>query len=325
MNKESELQIFKYIYGSCSDWEIVESESPDFICMRNGHVTLGVEVTEFYFSESCARLRNIEKYTEELLDGGAYKHRDDINCLVVDKIKIIKENGDLFAETEAIKQEVPPYNELGKLVEKSILTKELKTPAYLKSCPKVDLAIFDASHTFLFQDFEDFFIPFSNTINKSLLLGSSFREIFLVTQKQSEKERYSKVIIPLKLNIFTQASTLYLDLAIEKLNIETEEYSIDLQNLFLSCLCQAGFCHLETLDIEGDFSVALGGYLYIYTKNGVVIRDYIRYPEEYPAGITISDSLKKRGVQTNNMVSEIMSKQYEFQSYAPLYFDEKQV
>ena len=325
MNKESELEIFNIIYGSYSDWKVIDSESPDFLCTKNGTTTLGVEVTEFYVSESCARLRNIETYTEELLSGADYRHKEDIEKLKVENIQFIKENNEPYEDTEAIIQDVPPFNEIVKLLEKAMLTKELKTPIYLQSCPKVDLAILDASNSLIFSDFKDFFIPFSTSITKQLVLESAFREIFLVTQKYNKNGGYSKVVVPLKLNLFAQASTIYVDLILEKLGTTSDEYDIELQNIFLSCLNQTGFSHFETLEIEGEFCIALGCYLYIYTKDGIKIRDYTRLSGEYPVGITVSNILKRREIQNLNIVEEILEKSNEFQCYVPLYFEEKYV
>jgi hypothetical protein len=182
----------------------------------------------------------------------------------------------------------------------------------------VDLAIFDASNSFIFSDFEAFFVPFSTAITKHSVLESAFREIFLVTQKFNKNGGYSSVVVPLKLNLFAQASTIYMDLILEELNTTSDEYNIELQNIFLSCLNQTGFSHFETLEINGDFCIALGCYLYIYTKDGVTIRDYTRLSEELPVGITVSNVIKEREIKNLDIVKEVLAKRKEFQCYVPL-------
>jgi hypothetical protein len=53
--KERERAILHMVYGNNELREVVDGESPDFRVKRVGQdVAFGVEVTEFYFSESNA-------------------------------------------------------------------------------------------------------------------------------------------------------------------------------------------------------------------------------------------------------------------------------
>ena len=66
MKKEKELKILKKVYNS-SDIIIEESEQPDFKIICDNE-TFGVEITEFYYNESTARLRNMDSYKDKILN-----------------------------------------------------------------------------------------------------------------------------------------------------------------------------------------------------------------------------------------------------------------
>ena len=60
-----------------------ESESPDFTLQhRNEQECFGVEATEFYLTDSDARIRNIPGYMSSLFAGGQARHRDDVDALL---------------------------------------------------------------------------------------------------------------------------------------------------------------------------------------------------------------------------------------------------
>ncbi len=64
--KERELEIIKNIYIS-ENIEIIPDEQPDFI-INSDTEKFGVEVTEFYYNESTARLKNYKGYKEKILN-----------------------------------------------------------------------------------------------------------------------------------------------------------------------------------------------------------------------------------------------------------------
>ena len=65
--KDREKSILKMVYNNDRIDEIIDCENPDFK-VRNNHqqAFFGVEVTELYYSESNARLRNIPNYLDNL-------------------------------------------------------------------------------------------------------------------------------------------------------------------------------------------------------------------------------------------------------------------
>jgi hypothetical protein len=86
MSKNIERRIFDQVYGKTPGWTVRPHESPDFLCRRSDIVILGVEVTEYFHSESDARLQRIPGYAKELLGVRRYRHSNDKNSLRVEKI-----------------------------------------------------------------------------------------------------------------------------------------------------------------------------------------------------------------------------------------------
>ena len=54
MDKQQERKAIDAIFGDYH-LTIEEGERPDFVCSRNGKLLFGVEVTEFFWTESDAR------------------------------------------------------------------------------------------------------------------------------------------------------------------------------------------------------------------------------------------------------------------------------
>jgi hypothetical protein len=76
--KARERWIFDMVYGERDGLQIIDCETPDFlVCLANGLPEFGVEIAEFYFSESQARLVHIPGYIRDLLNGGEFRHKDD--------------------------------------------------------------------------------------------------------------------------------------------------------------------------------------------------------------------------------------------------------
>lgn len=74
--KQEERRIFDLVYADRSFYEVKDSETPDFLVRYFPNTSyFGVEVTEYYLTETNARLDNITDYTGQLLNGKDYKPR----------------------------------------------------------------------------------------------------------------------------------------------------------------------------------------------------------------------------------------------------------
>ena len=69
MNKHDEKNVLRMVYKE-SEYTIVDGtcEKPDFILKDSSDVVFGVEVTEYFNTESAARLLKVPNYLDKLLD-----------------------------------------------------------------------------------------------------------------------------------------------------------------------------------------------------------------------------------------------------------------
>jgi hypothetical protein len=194
--KQKERRIFNLVYADRSFDEIKESENPDFLVRYFPNMSFfGVEVTEYYLTETNARIDNITGYSGELLNGNDFKHKDDGKVLKVTEIDFIDEHDIIRAKNvPAIKQEMPPlskcaYDIAGRIISKAGLINNSQqnlthTNLIIKDCTGL-LRLIDKKNFY-----NIFFIP--ELINA--ISTVPFREIFLVTILQDEN-----VYIPLKM------------------------------------------------------------------------------------------------------------------------------
>src|SRR5713101_2273510 len=88
MKKNKERTIFDLVYAGRAFDSVTPTEEPDFR-VKNADGEFGVEITEFYFSQSEARIKNIPGYFQEILERKNYKHKDDVVPLEVKEITVL--------------------------------------------------------------------------------------------------------------------------------------------------------------------------------------------------------------------------------------------
>jgi hypothetical protein len=75
--KDKERKIFDFVYSDRVLKSVTPNEEPDFK-VENKDGEFGVEITEFYYSHSVARLNNIPTYLTEIIKDRKYRHKDDM-------------------------------------------------------------------------------------------------------------------------------------------------------------------------------------------------------------------------------------------------------
>src|SRR5437764_672500 len=109
MDKQEERKLFDAVFGKLG-LEVMEGEQPDFICSKDGVPCFGVEITEFFLTESGARLHKIGGYVSDLVAGGKYRHKDDIREIKVEEIMYqVAATGQTFP-LKAIGRRIPPHH-----------------------------------------------------------------------------------------------------------------------------------------------------------------------------------------------------------------------
>jgi hypothetical protein len=202
--KERERAILNMVYGDGEFEEIVESESPDFRIRKRGQaLSFGVEVTEFYCSESNARIRNRPEYVTQILAEERYRHKDDKIALPVCVATLVRD-GEPDREIRGIFQEVPRISEYAYMVAETIRGKGEKLEGYAAKLTHVNLIIFDMESLLFRIAAKDFYRYFFTSDIIAALRQSGYREVYLITRLETDRWVY----IPIKLVLFL--SELYL-------------------------------------------------------------------------------------------------------------------
>jgi hypothetical protein len=198
MNKVLERRILDSVYAGLGLDRVSVSESPDFLCRASPSCEFGVEIAEFFYSESAARLRRIPGYTMELLETGVYRHKDDKSRIPVDDVTIFpdgdKEKGITW---KAVVGEVRTIPKVVERIVDLIRTKNQKCTSYKAHINPVDLVVYDADGAASFVTHDEILRPFYGGDSLSIIVESPFREIHLITRTKGRHVR-----VPLKTNIF---------------------------------------------------------------------------------------------------------------------------
>src|SRR6266516_2578271 len=146
VKKNKERTIFDFVYSDRVFDSVTPTEEPDFT-VKNADGEFGVEITEFYFSQSEARIKNISGYTQEILVEKKYRHKDDVIPLEVKEFKV--EPGDNRRpsfKAEGIMSELPTIDEYVKKISELIEHKNERFRNYIRGLNHINLIIFDNEH-----------------------------------------------------------------------------------------------------------------------------------------------------------------------------------
>jgi len=194
--KQREREIVELVYGSRGLFKIDDSEQPDFLArLALLDEPFGIEVTEFFQSESKARLDRIPGYVGELLDGAAFRHRVDHQDLSVGKGQILSERKEVVAsDVPMIVQRVPPFRECAAMVAEVIRVKGEKLALAFHRLRHVNLIVCDRTNLLGNHEPGSFYSLYCTELLTKSLFGSRFREIYFVTRLS-----VGEVFVPLKM------------------------------------------------------------------------------------------------------------------------------
>ncbi len=312
MKKLQENKIFESVYGRSSDWKVVPSESPDFVCFMDGQPFLGVEVTKLYRDESHARLKEIDGYALNLIEGGNYRHKTDKKRIRVEKIQYQSADGSEPRNIRGIFDEGISYKDAVAILMEQIMDKTNKVHIYLSKCQFIDLIIHDASSMFSFEDYKIISRQLSAYLDKRVLFSSKFREIYLLTLKRDK----TPVKIPIKLNLFAEDVFIF-----EKL-IRNDKLLIEQGQVFellFCCLKECGYGDLEVVTDSGELSIIVGSHRYAYTKKGKIISE-CSTEMQFPGKIeTITDCSKNVNDKTVRQAQALLLKRNSMSCYLDLF------
>ncbi len=274
--QQEERRIFDLVYAGRSFNEVRENENPDFLVRLFPDMPyFGVEVTEYYLTETNARIDNISDYTNKLLNGEDFKHKNDKKILTVSKIDIITASDTIHAkDVPAIIQEIPPPSRCAYDVAKRISAKADRLNDSTTECSHTNLIINDKTRLLRAMKKENFYGIYFIPELIEAITTSPFREIFLVTFLQDEH-----IYAPLKM-LHLLAELYFFNCVIrsegyeKKIPPETDEVEL-FAAYFNSTVSGSVLIHHDTAGIEvifGDFGILIGN------DNSVIVRMHSDYP-----------------------------------------------
>lgn len=269
--KHRERAILELVYDVGRFDSVRDSESPDFeLRHHNEEKYFGVEITEFYLSDSDARIKNIPNYMTELFSGGNPRHKDDINTLRVEKVAWRKADGSEEKIIDAIKHKLPEISTYVRMVASVVERKSQKLAVYEHGLSHVNLIILDHSDRLITTSPDYFYDHFFTAELRDVLIRTKFREIYFVTTLKSEK----KVYIPLKaLFLMSEFYLFYWALSEYQPDCEYESIRAELE-LFVRFMLKQGV-HIHLVETtEGGTELVRDNFGILVGESGLVFRDY---------------------------------------------------
>lgn len=262
-----ELKAFYSVYGQDNSLEVLPYEKPDILVKSNSKIRLGVEVTEIYTHGTDAKLKNLDGYSLGIINGTMHVHGKDKEHIKVDEATLLDEEGNIKGKCMAIFQEMPGFKDRVGILESAIAEKENRISSYLVSCEVLDLIVLDSSNLFHHDGFEDFYRPYSRFYHKDKMLGSLFREIYLVTTKKDN----AKVFIPLKGNMFLSDCFAY-EMFLRQDGITKSSPNKTIEAL-LASLYLSGYTNITISSKKDELGIHFGPWEMHYSRTGKSIRD----------------------------------------------------
>ena len=318
MSKSVERKILDQVYGKTHGWAVMPHESPDFLCHRNEAVKLGVEVTEYFDSESDARLQNISGYGRELIASREYRHKDDKASLRVEKITYLP-GGDAAKgiKVDAIIRQLPQLNERLAKLSSIVTSKALKNVTYSENAPIVDLVIYDSRHAFRFEKLADIYRPLSASDVRFLIIASPFREVFLVTLGSDDK----RVCVPLKANAFAEEIIICEHLFLAHAYVEPHGFELTaFFHSLVDVLWNAGFRNARLRLDDGKIHLRFSSIEFVYSRNGKLINDFTHLPEDGSMDATVEVLARDMTEEDRGRVAQIRESRKEYTTCMDLCF-----
>ncbi len=212
--KNKEKTIFDLVYSGRAFDSVTPTEEPDFK-VKNADGEFGVEITEFYFSQSEARMKNIPGYFTEILEEKKYRHKDDVIPFEVKEFTILPgDNRRPSFKEEGLLRQLPSIDEYVKKISELIEHKNKRYKNYITGLNHVNLIILDGERRLLGTPKDAFHHLFFQSELEKTLMSADFREVFFVTEL-GEFDASKNVYIPLKM-LFLVAEIFLLNYILVK-------------------------------------------------------------------------------------------------------------
>lgn len=150
--KEKEYRILNKVYTD-PKIRIQSSEEPDFIITANDE-RFGVEITEFYYNEASARLKNYPGYIEKILSSSTMDilNKNDKGIIEKHSLYVKSNNGkyQFFSDVIEVKYneeyefgQLPEFKDVEVQIAEIVERKSKKAEHYNKQLKYIELFIYD--------------------------------------------------------------------------------------------------------------------------------------------------------------------------------------
>ena len=261
MNKQEEKDVLRMVYKE-NDYPVQEDacERPDFILKNNSGISFGVEITEYFNSESAARLIKVPNYTDRLLsddipEDNKYIHRKDKKILKLDTLTFMNEDGSVKFEAKGIVEENQPRAKYLDNIVSTIQTKNEKGKSYNSNIAHVDLVVYDRSGSFGLEKLEYFYEAFYTPSIVSVLQNSIFKEISIIISHKEEKYffRLKEYLLLSRIYLFI----FFYEERVKELSVKPSVLQFIIHLLY--CLDKDGFRDAGVNFVNNKFEIFYGG------------------------------------------------------------------
>lgn len=282
--KREERAILSLIYSDEKYALITPTEEPDFkIKHHSNGIEFGVEVTEFYYSQSRARINNIPGYVGKIISERKYKHKDDITTLAIKELALIPgDNRRTQRKISGIFQEQPNIDKFVNKVSELIEDKNRRFSKYIDGLDHVNLIVYDRECRLVGAPTDKFHYHFFKPKLEKALLDSKFREIFFIT-KLGTYQSPKHVYIPLKMLFLVAELYRFNFIIVSEYPKESLKYANEEPALLAEFLKWRGAKNMYFRNSSDGYEIVYGSSGVFITKaNKVSIRGYNDYG--LPAG-----------------------------------------
>jgi hypothetical protein len=193
--KIRELKKLRTFYPDTEYKLVRQSEKPDFVLKDSEGKVFGVEVTEYYDSNTSGRFKNIPNYLNQIINK-EFIHKQDVGVLEVGEITIVDDAGkELSHPGKGVLRNLPQSPDRIEVLKKLVTSKNAKYAQYNSSLETIDLLIHDTGDlTAGLEIQKDQILKYLRKQEAVNTLVSSFRNVVLVIEEPNKPP----VIITLK-------------------------------------------------------------------------------------------------------------------------------
>ncbi|TPF18093.1 hypothetical protein [Priestia megaterium] len=293
LKKEREKQILSIVYDvdKCV-FDEKDSEKPDFKFRLDNGDKFGVEITEFYSSETEAKLMKDKDYKNDLLYNDGRIHKKDEDIIEKGTLFFMSYDESGFYEVPGLLRHLPSETDYLNKLAKEIGEKNKKYANYSESLKYINLIVNEVDSIFMNTTKENVFRTYFNDNVIKAVSESPFREIFLLAKVDNEVVR-----IPMKLNIFNMRIFLF-NKVIESVDGSLLNNKTDEIKLLTKYFYSSGVFDISIKYRKKKLEIVYSNYKIIFDKRRALILDYHKFAiPEFKIKYTTNHTMPKKFTQ----------------------------